>query len=265
VVAVVGDNGAGKSTLLALAARLIDPDAGSVSLNGRDVRDVTLASLRRAVGIAGPDMPLLRGDVESNLRYRWPDAPVAELERVRRLTDLDDVLADLPQGTATRLAERGAGLSSGQQARVALARALVGDPPLLLLDEVEAHLDSGAAAIVDRVLADRRGRATTIVVTHRSEIIAAADVVWQLSQGRLVATPVSGNGRRRVGLQGQRDGQARPLAGGALHGQGPAGRLDAISEPDEAGAGGGIGAADAVVADREQQAAVAPVEADLRR
>ncbi|TMM05486.1 MAG: ABC transporter ATP-binding protein [Actinobacteria bacterium] len=192
VVAVVGDNGAGKSTLLALAARLIDADAGSVALDGCDVRDVTLASLRGAVGMAGPDLPLLRGDVASNLRYRWPDAPDAELERVRRLTDLDDVLAELPDGLATRVAERGGGLSAGQQARIALARALVGDPRVLLLDEVEAHLDAGAAAVVDRVLADRRGRATTIVVTHRPELAGAADIVWRLSAGGLVATTRAG-------------------------------------------------------------------------
>ena len=111
---------------------------------------------------------------------------------MRRLTDLDDVLAELPDGLATRVAERGGGLSAGQQARIALARALVGDPRVLLLDEVEAHLDAGAAAVVDRVLADRRGRATTIVVTHRPELAGAADIVWRLSAGGLVATTRAG-------------------------------------------------------------------------
>jgi ABC-type multidrug transport system fused ATPase/permease subunit len=188
VVAVVGDNGAGKSTLLALAARLADPDTGSVMLDGYDLRDIKKRSLRRAIGIASPDLPLLRGTVESNLRYRDPDASDAELARVREVTELDDVLAGLDNGLDSPVTERGRNLSAGQQTRVALARALVGDPRILLLDEVEAHLDADAAAVVERVIEDRRGRKTTIVVTHRPEIASCADVVWRLSEGRLIAT-----------------------------------------------------------------------------
>jgi ABC-type multidrug transport system fused ATPase/permease subunit len=188
VVAVVGDNGAGKSTLLALAARLADPDTGSVMLDGYDLRDIKKRSLRRAISIASPDLPLLRGTVESNLRYRDPEASDAELARVRALTGLDEVLAGFDQGLDSPVTERGRNLSAGQQTRVALARALVGDPRILLLDEVEAHLDADAAAVVERVIEDRRGRKTTIVVTHRPEIAASADVVWRLSEGRLIAT-----------------------------------------------------------------------------
>jgi ABC-type multidrug transport system fused ATPase/permease subunit len=188
VVAVVGDNGAGKSTLLALAARLADPDTGSVMLDGYDLRDIKRRSLRRAIGIASPDLPLLRGTVESNLRYRAPDASDKEIARVRALTELDEVLAGLDNGLDSPVTERGRNLSAGQQTRVALARALVGDPRILLLDEVEAHLDAEAAAIVERVIEDRRGRKTTIVVTHRPELAASADVVWRLSEGRLIAT-----------------------------------------------------------------------------
>ncbi|OLE96956.1 MAG: ABC transporter, partial [Cyanobacteria bacterium 13_1_20CM_4_61_6] len=180
VVAVTGENGAGKSTLLALAARLADPDSGSVLLDGHDLRDVRLTSLRRAIGIAGPDLPLRRGDLEHNLRYRWPGAPASELDRVVRLTGLQETLKALPAGLETRVAERGSGLSSGQRARVELARAIVGDPRLLLLDEVDAHLDAEAKLAVDRILDDRRGRLTTVIVTHRREVIERADVVWHL-------------------------------------------------------------------------------------
>lgn len=110
---------------------------------------------------------------------------MAELERVRALTGLDEVLAQLSDGAATKVVEGGRSLSAGQRARLALARALVGDPPVLLLDEVEANLDAGAVDAVRRVLDDRRGRRTTIVVTHRPELVAQADHVWRLQDGRL--------------------------------------------------------------------------------
>jgi ABC-type multidrug transport system fused ATPase/permease subunit len=199
VVAVTGLNGSGKSTLLGLAARLIEPDAGRVMLDGQDLAGVTQASLRRAVSLVLPDLPLLRGDVEHNLRYRDPDVDDAELERVRALTGLDEVLAQLPDGAATKVVEGGRNLSAGQRARLALARALVGDPPVLLLDEVEANLDVDAVDAVRRVLEDRRGRRTTIVVTHRPELVAQADHVWRLEDGRL-GPPAAGVWR----LQGDR-------------------------------------------------------------
>lgn len=199
VVAVTGSNGSGKSTLLALAARLLEPDAGRVTLDGQDLAGVEQASLREAVSMVMPDLPLLRGDVERNLRYRDPDADEAELERVRALTGLDEVLAQLPDGAATKVVEGGRSLSAGQRARLALARALVGDPPVLLLDEVEANLDVDAVDAVRRVLEDRRGRRTTIVITHRPELVAQADHVWRLEEGRL-APPAAGVWR----LQGDR-------------------------------------------------------------
>lgn len=189
VVAVTGLNGSGKSTLLALAARLVEPEAGRVTLGGQDLSGVAQASLRQAVSLVMPDLPLLRGDVEHNLRYRDPDADDAELERVRALTGLDEVLAQLPDGTATKVVEGGRSLSAGQRTRLALARALVGDPPVLLLDEVEANLDVGAVDAMHRVLGDRRGRCTTIVVTHRPELVAQADEVWRLEDGRLAPGP----------------------------------------------------------------------------
>jgi ABC-type multidrug transport system fused ATPase/permease subunit len=183
-VAVVGSNGSGKSTLLSLAARLLDPDRGRVLLDDQDLARHTLVSVHRVVGLAGPDLPLLRGTVEHNLRYRWPDAPDEELARVSALCDLDALIAGLPKGVETRIAERGVGLSAGERQRIALARALVGSPPLLLLDEADANLDAHAAEVVDRVVRGYSG--TVLIVTHRADLLSAADMIWYLEDGRLV-------------------------------------------------------------------------------
>jgi ABC-type multidrug transport system fused ATPase/permease subunit len=186
LVAVVGPNGAGKSTLLALVARLLDPDHGTVRLDGQDLRRVQPASVRRAVSMAGPDYPLMRGSVGKNLRYRAPDAPEEELQEIHRFCDLDALIAELPQGLDTRVVEGGRNLSAGQRQRIALARALLRDPAVLLLDEADANLDDEARELIERILEDRRGRRTTIMVTHRDELLEGADAVWRLENGRLV-------------------------------------------------------------------------------
>lgn len=197
VVALVGPNGAGKSTLLSLAARLIDPDHGAMRLDGQDLAKHSLVSVRRAIGMASPDLPLLRGTVERNLRYRWPDAPDEEIALVRALCGLDEVLAELPDGEKTRVSEGGVGLSVGQRQRIALARALLGNPPVLLLDEIDANLDPQARTVVDRVLTEYPG--TILLVTHRMDHLSKADVIWYMESGRVVeagppAEVLSGNG-----------------------------------------------------------------------
>lgn len=186
VVAIVGSNGAGKSTLLSLAARLIDPDAGKIYLDGQDLATHRLSSVRRAIGMASPDLPLLRGTIAKNLRYRYSKASQAEIDRVWHLCDIPALLDELPHGEQTRISERGVGLSAGQRQRIALARAILGSPPLLLLDEVDANLDRQAAQIVERVLAEHRG--TILIVSHRPERLAAADVVWHLEGGQLTVS-----------------------------------------------------------------------------
>lgn len=153
-------------------------------LDGQDLRDHTLISVRRHVGLAGPDFPLLRGTVARNLTYRHPDASEDEQTQVRWLCGIDEIVADLPDGADTKISEGGNSLSAGQRQRLSLARALLGDPPLLLLDEADANLDHRAAAVVDRVIRAHRG--TVLVVTHRADRLAAADVVWHLRDGRLV-------------------------------------------------------------------------------
>jgi ABC-type multidrug transport system fused ATPase/permease subunit len=184
VVALVGPNGAGKSTLLALAARLMEPSQGKIYLDGQALAAHSLASTRRAIGMASPELPLLRGSIGNNLRYRCRDAPPEEIQRVWQLCGIDDLLAELPEGEKTRISEGGAGLSTGQRQRIALARALLGNPPVLLLDEVDANLDTPSAAVVDRVLAAHQG--TILLITHRVERLAAADVIWYLEDGQLI-------------------------------------------------------------------------------
>lgn len=184
VVALVGPNGAGKSTLLQLAARLIDPDEGKILLDGQDLSQHSLKSIRRSIGMASPDLPLLRGSIEKNLRYRWRNVPEEEIIRVKTLCGIDEILAQLPNGAKTKLSEGGTGLSTGQRQRIALARALLGNPLLLLLDEVDANLDAQASMIIDRIIAEHHG--TILLATHQLKHIKAADIVWYLEGGQLI-------------------------------------------------------------------------------
>lgn len=183
VVVLTGPNGAGKSTLMSLAARLIDPDEGKILLNGQDLAKYSLTSVRRAISIVSPDLPLLRGTVDKNLRYRWPKASEEEVNRVKTLCEIDKVLAELPQGDQTRVTEGGENLSLGQRQRIALARALLGNPSVLLLDEADAHLDHDAGMILKRILDEYNG--TVLWVTHNSEQIDKADVIWSMENGQL--------------------------------------------------------------------------------
>ena len=134
--------------------------------------------------MTGPDLPLLRGTINSNLRYRWRKAPDEEVARVRTLCGINELLAQFPKGEKTRVVEGGVNLSAGQRQRITLARALLGNPILLLLDEVDANLDSQANKIVSRIISEHRG--TVLMVTHHLEHIMSADVVWYLEAGHLL-------------------------------------------------------------------------------
>jgi len=197
LVAIVGPNGAGKSTLLSLAARLIVPTTGAVYLDGQNLADSTLTSIRNAIGVAGPDFPLIRGTIGHNLRYRYPEATDEEIDRVWRLCGITDVLRGLPDGEETKLTDGGANLSVGQRQRIALARAILGGPRLLLLDEADANLDPDASAVVDRVLAAFPG--TILLVTHRRERLDDADVIWHLRDGHMVEAGPAGDVLQKIG------------------------------------------------------------------
>jgi ABC-type multidrug transport system fused ATPase/permease subunit len=184
-VAILGPNGAGKSTLLQIVARLIDPDSGRVLIDGQDLGQCNLASVRSRIGIVSPDLPLLRGSVRYNLSYRWPSATASELSRVKELCGLEELFETLPGGEEYRLQESGQNLSLGQRHRLALARAILGDPALLIVDEVDANLDPHVEAVFDRVLDNFPG--TVLMVTRSASRLKRADYIWHLDEGRLAS------------------------------------------------------------------------------
>lgn len=184
VLALLGHNGAGKSTLLQVVARLVDPDSGRVLIDGQDIARCNLASVRRAIGMVTPDLPLMRGTLDYNLRYRWPEAPEDEVARVRELCQLQDLIKLFDKGEQHLVQEGGRNLSLGQRHRLAVARAILGNPPILIVDEIDANLDTHAAKVLDRVLDDYRG--TVLMVSRSSERLARADLLWRMVNGRLV-------------------------------------------------------------------------------
>lgn len=185
--AIVGPSGAGKTSLLHTLPRLLDPSAGAVLLDGRDVRDATLASLRGRMAIVTQDARLFAGTLAENVAYSRPGATRAEIEAAGRAARVDEIVARLPKGWDTLLDEKGAGLSGGERQRIAIARAVLRDPEILLLDEPTSALDPVNERLVREALAALcRGR-TTILVTHRAEYAATADHVVVLSEGRVVA------------------------------------------------------------------------------
>jgi subfamily B ATP-binding cassette protein MsbA len=183
-IALVGPSGAGKSTALSLIPRLHDVLAGVVRIDGADIRDVTLASLRDAIAYVGQDSLLFDDTVAANIRMGRPDASEAEIEAAAQAAAAAEFIAALPQGYATMVGPGGQRLSGGQRQRVSLARALLRDPRVLLLDEATSALDAESEAAVQQALARlRRGR-TTIVVAHRLSTVRDADLVVAMADGR---------------------------------------------------------------------------------
>ena len=244
MTAVVGPSGAGKSTLANLVPRLYDVTSGAVLVDGHDVRSLTQDSLRAAIGVVTQDPHLFHDTVLANLRYARPEASEADVREACRAARIDHVIAALPEGYDTVVGERGYRLSGGEKQRLAIARVLLKDPAVVILDEATSHLDAGnehhVQAALDRALEGR----TSIVIAHRLSTVRGADQIVVIDEGRVVergthlellssgglyaelydtllhgARRRSGGGGDAVGWRRGRPGSARPVL---PHPRGPA-------------------------------------------
>jgi ATP-binding cassette subfamily B protein len=186
-VALIGHTGSGKTTLSSLVPRFYDVDSGRVLVDGVDVRDVTLASLRREIGVIPQDPFLFSTTVRDNIAFGLPDLTDAEIERVARLAQAHEFVERLPQGYDTVIGERGITLSGGQRQRVAIARALAVDPRILILDDATASVDATTEARIRAGLREVMSGRTTLIIAHRLSTIALADEIVVLDQGRVCA------------------------------------------------------------------------------
>ncbi len=186
IVALVGGTGAGKSTLLSLVPRFYDPSAGVVSLDGRDVRQITKKSLRGQIAIVLQDTLLFSTTIRENIAYGRPDATDAEIREAARRAQADDFIARLPNGYDSAVGERGGHLSVGQRQRIGIARAFLKDAPILLLDEPTSALDPTTEAAIMETIRDLMHGRTTLIVTHRLATIHNVDQIVVLEHGRIV-------------------------------------------------------------------------------
>jgi ATP-binding cassette subfamily B protein len=184
--AIVGPSGAGKSTILKLLFRFYDPLSGRVLIDGQDLRAVTQGSLRSALGLVPQDVVLFNDTIRYNIGYGKPDATQRDLEEAARRAQLLHFIESLPQGWETRVGERGLKLSGGEKQRVGIARVVLKDPAILILDEATSSLDSATEADVQQALEEASRGRTTLVVAHRLSTIAGADQIIVLDQGRVV-------------------------------------------------------------------------------
>ena len=185
-IALVGASGAGKSTLVSLIPRLYDVTSGAVRVDGIDVRDLTLASLRQAIGVVSQDPHLFHVSIGENLRYAKPDATDAEVVAAAKAARIHDTIAGLADGYDTVVGERGYRLSGGEKQRVAIARLLLKDPDVMILDEATSHLDNENEALVQAALETARRGRTAIVIAHRLSTVRDADRIAVLDGGRIV-------------------------------------------------------------------------------
>ena len=184
-IALVGATGSGKSTTLALLHRVADPTEGRITIDGRDIRDMTLASLRPNIGVVFQEPFLFARSIEENLRIGKPDASAEEIERALERSQADEFVRRQPQGLATLVGERGRNLSGGERQRLAVARALLKDPPIIVLDEATSALDAATETRLQQALEAARRR-TTFVVAHTLATIRNADLILVFDEGRIV-------------------------------------------------------------------------------
>jgi ATP-binding cassette subfamily B protein len=186
-VALIGHTGSGKTSLASLIPRFYDVSSGRLTIDGADVRDVTLASLRREIGVIAQDPFLFSATVRENLTFGRPDASDEEIEEAARHAQAQEFIERLPQGYDTVIGERGITLSGGQRQRLAIARALVVDPRILILDDATASVDASTEARIRQGLRRAMKGRTTVIVAHRLSTIALADEIVVLDHGRIAA------------------------------------------------------------------------------
>ncbi|TBW37227.1 glucan ABC transporter ATP-binding protein/ permease [Siculibacillus lacustris] len=185
-VAIVGPTGSGKSTALALLQRVRDPDSGRITIDGQDLRDVTVDSIRRAIGVVFQDPGLFDRSIAENLRIGKPDASDEEIRRAARFAEAEGFIEGKRAGYDTRAGERGRGLSGGERQRLAIARAVLKNAPILILDEATSALDTETEARIKRALDQLIADRTTFVIAHRLSTVRSADQILFLEAGRIV-------------------------------------------------------------------------------
>jgi ATP-binding cassette, subfamily B, bacterial len=243
-VAIVGPSGSGKSTITSLVSRFHDPDSGSVLVDGHDVREVTLHSLRRQIGVAFEDSFLFSETVRANIAYGRPDASDAEVEAAAQAAQAHGFISELPRGYDTMVGERGLTLSGGQRQRLALARAILSDPRILILDDATSAVDARTEEAIHDALRGVLATRTTLLIAHRVSTLHLADRIGVLDAGRVVADGthdelLSGSATYRALLSGLEE-EVREQVGDRIEALASMTDSDGGPPADEGVAGGGI-------------------------
>jgi ATP-binding cassette subfamily B protein len=184
--AIVGSTGSGKSTLVKLLLRLYEIDRGRITLDGVDIRDLRLQDLRGAIGLVSQDVFLFHGSVRENIAYGNPHVSLEEVIEAAKIAEAHDFIVQLPQGYDTIVGERGQKLSGGQRQRLAIARAILKNPPILILDEATSAVDNETEAAIQKSLEKITQNRTTIAIAHRLSTIRNADCIYVMEYGKLV-------------------------------------------------------------------------------
>jgi glucan exporter ATP-binding protein len=186
VIGLVGPTGSGKSTMMALLSRLWDPQSGAIRIDGHDIRDVTLESLRTNIGVVFQDSAVFSRSIADNIRVGRPDASLSEIEAAANLAQAHDFIMQQPAGYDTLVGERGVNLSGGERQRLAIARTLLKDPPILILDEATSALDTATERLIQQALETLMKGRTTFIIAHRLSTVRNADLILVLRHGHIV-------------------------------------------------------------------------------